>query len=168
MKVSVLGFGGSEIGYEGASLSAVSKILNGALDAGLNVIDTAECYITSEELIGKAIEGRRADYYVFTKCGHERGWSNPDWHPASLWRSIERSLKRLKTDHVDLLQLHSCSEAELRKGDVIAFLKQARQRGYTRYIGYSGDGGAALFAVNCGEFDTLQTSINITDRRRSI
>ena len=168
MKVSVLGFGGSEIGYEGASLSAVSKILNGALDAGLNVIDTAECYITSEELIGKAIEGRRADYYVFTKCGHERGWSNPDWHPASLWRSIERSLKRLKTDHVDLLQLHSCSEAELRKGDVIAFLKQARQRGYTRYVGYSGDGRAALFAVNCGEFDTLQTSINITDRRRSI
>jgi aryl-alcohol dehydrogenase-like predicted oxidoreductase len=103
MNVSVLGFGGSEIGYEGASLSAVSKMLNSALDAGLNVIDTAECYVTSEELIGKAIGGRRADYYVFTKCGHERGWSNPDWRPASLWRSIERSLKRLKTDHVDFV-----------------------------------------------------------------
>jgi aryl-alcohol dehydrogenase-like predicted oxidoreductase len=165
MNVSVLGFGGSEIGYERASLSSVSKLLNGALDAGLNVVDTAECYMTSEELIGNAIGGRRADYYLFTKCGHERGWSYPDWRPASLWKSIERSLKRLKTDYVDLLQLHSCSEAELRKGDVIEFLKQARQRGHTRYIGYSGDGQAALYAVNCSEFDTLQTSINIADQQ---
>ena len=164
MSVSVLGFGGSEIGYERASPSSVSKLLNGALDAGLNVVDTAECYVTSEELIGKAIGGRRADYYLFTKCGHERGWSYPDWRPASLWRSIERSLSRLKTDHVDLLQLHSCSEAELRKGDVIEFLKRARERGHTRYIGYSGDSKAALYAVNCGEFDALQTSINIADQ----
>jgi aryl-alcohol dehydrogenase-like predicted oxidoreductase len=164
MNVSILGFGGSEIGYEGASLSAVRKMLQSGLDAGLNVIDTAECYVTSEELIGQAISDRRSDYYLFTKCGHERGWSSPDWRPVSLWRSIERSLKRLKTDHVDLLQLHSCSEAELRKGDVIEFLKQARQRGHTRYIGYSGDGQAALYAVNSGEFDILQTSINIADQ----
>jgi aryl-alcohol dehydrogenase-like predicted oxidoreductase len=164
MNVSVLGFGGSEIGYERASLSSVSKLLNRALDAGINVIDTAECYVTSEELIGNAISGRRSDYYLFTKCGHERGWSYPDWRPPSLWKSIERSLRRLKTDHVDLLQLHSCSEDELRKGDVIECLKRARERGYTRYIGYSGDSQAALYAVDCGEFDTLQTSINIADQ----
>jgi aryl-alcohol dehydrogenase-like predicted oxidoreductase len=161
MNVSVLGFGGSEIGYERASLASVSKLLNRALDAGLNVIDTAECYVTSEELIGNAISARRGDYYLFTKCGHERGWSYPDWRPSSLWKSIER---RLKTDHVDLLQLHSCSEDELRKGEVIEFLKRARERGYTRFIGYSGDGQAALYAVNNGEFDTLQTSINIADQ----
>ena len=164
MNVSVLGFGGSEIGYEQASLSSVRKLLNGALDGGLNVIDTAECYVTSEELIGNAVSGRRGDYYLFTKCGHERGWSDPDWRPASLWRSIERSLRRLKTDHVDLLQLHSCSQDELRKGDVIEFLRRARERGYTRFIGYSGDSQAALSAINCGEFDTLQTSINIADQ----
>lgn len=164
MDVSVLGFGGSEIGYEGASVASVSEMLHGALDRGLNVIDTAECYVTSEELIGKALGGRRADYYLFTKCGHERGWSYPDWRPASLWKSLERSLKRLKTDHVDLLQLHSCSEAELRNGHVIEFLKSARERGYTRYIGYSGDGDAALYAVESGVFDTLQTSINIADQ----
>ena len=164
MNVSVLGFGGSEIGYEEASLASVSKLLNRALDAGVNVIDTAECYVTSEELIGNAISARRGDYYLFTKCGHERGWSYPDWRPSSLWKSIERSLKRLKTDHVDLLQLHSCSEDELRKGEVIEFLKRARERGYTRFIGYSGDSQAALYAVNSGQFDSLQTSINIADQ----
>src|SRR5919108_82061 len=164
MTVSVLGFGGSEIGYERVSLNTVKKLLNEALHGGINVIDTAECYATSEELIGEAVGKRRKDYYLFTKCGHERGWSYPDWRPESLLRSIERSLKRLKTDCLDLIQLHSCSEAELGKGDVIEALKRARQRGYTRYIGYSGDNEAALFAVQSGEFDALQTSVSIADQ----
>ncbi len=164
MNVSVLGFGGSEIGYEHISLAAVKKLLNEAVDTGVNVIDTAECYATSEELIGEAVGKRRKDCYLLTKCGHESGWSYPDWRPESLLRSIHRSLKRLKTDRVDLIQLHSCSEAELRKGDVIETLKRARGQGYTRYIGYSGDGKAALYAVECGEFDTLQTSVSIADQ----
>jgi len=164
MDVSVLGFGGSEIGYERASSATVKKLLNQALDAGLNVIDTAECYVTSEELIGAAVGARRGDYYLFTKCGHERGWGQPDWRPESLMRSIERSLKRLKTDYVDLVQLHSCSEVELREGALIDALKRTRERGYTRYIGYSGDSAAALYAVECDDFDTLQTSVNIADQ----
>ena len=164
MNVSVLGFGGSEIGYEHVALAAAKKLLNEALDLGLNVIDTAECYATSEELIGEAVGKRRKDYYLLTKCGHESGWSSPDWRAESLLRSIQRSLKRLKTDHVDLIQLHSCSEAELRKGTVIDTLKRARERGYTRFIGYSGDSQAALCAIECGEFDTLQTSVSIADQ----
>jgi aryl-alcohol dehydrogenase-like predicted oxidoreductase len=164
MNVSVLGFGGSEIGYEHISLTTAKKLLNEALDVGLNVIDTAECYATSEELIGEAVGKRRKDYYLFTKCGHESGWSYPDWRSESLLRSIQRSLKRLKTDHVDLVQLHSCAEAELRRGSVINTLTQARDRGYTRYIGYSGDSQAALYAIECGAFDTLQTSLSIADQ----
>ena len=164
MMVSVLGFGGSEIGYENASLSTVKELLNHALDASLNVIDTAECYESSEELIGKAVSQRRGDYYLFTKCGHEKSWGQPDWRPSSLERTFNRSLKRLKTDYVDLIQLHSCSEEELRNGDVIEALRRARDKGICRYIGYSGDGQAALYAVTCGAFDTLQISVSLADQ----
>ena len=164
MQVSALGFGGSEIGYQSVAAPTVKKMLNSALDAGVNVIDTAECYASSEELIGQAVAGRRKEYYLFTKCGHFAGWGQPDWGPSSLVKSIERSLRRLKTDCVDLIQLHSCSEEELKKGDVIEALKRARERGHTRYIGYSGDGRDALYAIECGEFDTLQTSVSLADQ----
>ena len=75
---SVLGFGGSEIGYQGVSSRTVARLLGSALDAGLNVIDTAECYDDSEALIGKAIGARRREVALFTKCGHAGGWSSAD------------------------------------------------------------------------------------------
>jgi hypothetical protein len=162
--VSALGFGGSEIGYERVAARTVSRLLGSALDAGLNVIDTAECYDDSEVLIGRALGARRQQVYLFTKCGHAGGWGRADWRPAPLLASIERSLRRLGTDYLDLIQLHSCSLAELRRGAAIEALEQARERGLARYIGYSGDGEAARYAVECGRFDTLQTSVSIADQ----
>jgi aryl-alcohol dehydrogenase-like predicted oxidoreductase len=164
MDVSVLGFGGSEIGYERVGARTVARLLGTALDAGLNVIDTAECYEDSEALIGAALGSRRDDIHLLTKCGHPRGYGRGDWREASLLSSIERSLKRLRTDRLDLIQLHSCELADLRKGEAITALERARERGYTRYIGYSGDGEAARYAVECGRFDTLQTSVSIADQ----
>jgi aryl-alcohol dehydrogenase-like predicted oxidoreductase len=164
MEVSILGFGGSEIGYERIGARTVERLLGGALDAGLNVIDTAECYENSETLIGKALGARRAQVHLFTKCGHAGGWSRADWRPSSLLSSIERSLKRLATDRLDLIQLHSCSFAQLRKGDVIGALERARERGWVRHVGYSGDGEAARYAIECGRFDALQTSISLADQ----
>jgi aryl-alcohol dehydrogenase-like predicted oxidoreductase len=164
MRVTVLGFGGAEIGFEKVPADVVARLLTDALDAGLNVIDTAECYRESESLIGQAVAGRRGDFYLFTKCGHPVDPNTADWRPDSLLQSIERSLKRLKTDRVDLVQLHSCGLGELQNGDVIASLLRARERGYTRYIGYSGDGEAARFAIECGAFDALQTSLSIADQ----
>ncbi len=164
MDVSVLGFGGSEIGYQRVSAKTVARLLGGALDAGLNVIDTAECYEDSEELIGKALGGRRREVYLFSKCGHARAEARSDWRPGALLRSIERSLSRLATDHLDLIQLHSCGLEVLQRGDAITALESARSRGWTRYIGYSGDGEAARWAVESGRFDTLQTSVSIADQ----
>src|SRR5918998_4802652 len=164
LEVSVLGFGGSEIGYEQATPETVERLLGAALDAGLNVIDTAECYLESEELIGRAVSHRRADYHLFTKCGHASGLGHPDWHPRLLAESIERSLRRLRTDHLDLIQLHSCSADVLREGAVVEVLRRAREQGKARFIGYSGDGADALFAVESGAFDTPQTSVSIADQ----
>jgi aryl-alcohol dehydrogenase-like predicted oxidoreductase len=165
MDVSVLGFGGSEIGYEQTASETVADLLNSALDAGLNVIDTAECYRGSEETIGKVVSHRRNEFFLFTKCGHPHGMeSAANWARDSILQSIELSLQRLKTDRLDIVQLHSCSESELRKGEAIAALQTAREKGYTRYIGYSGDSRAAHYAAECGAFDTLQTSISIADQ----
>jgi aryl-alcohol dehydrogenase-like predicted oxidoreductase len=139
-------------------------VLNSALDAGINVIDTAECYDGSEESIGNAISKRRTEFFLFTKCGHPRGIGTEDWSGNSISESIERSLRRLQTDRIDLIQLHGCSEAVLKKGEAISALEKARERGWVRYLGYSGDGRPARFAVECDAFDALQTSINIADQ----
>jgi len=165
MNVSVLGFGGAEIGFEAAPQEHVDSLLNAALDSGLNVIDTAECYADSEEKIGRAVAGRRGDFYLFTKCGHSSGFDLPDWDPKMLAMTIDRSLKLLQTDCVDLVQLHSCTEEILRQGDAIEVLQKAKSDGKTRYIGYSGDGTNARYAVECGAFDSLQTSCNVADQQ---
>lgn len=165
MDASILGFGGAEIGFERADQERVTTLLGEALDAGLNVIDTAECYANSEELIGRAVSHRRDDYWLFTKVGHEQGWgAGEDWSGSSITRSIDRSLRRLRTDRVDLVQLHSCGVGVLRKGEAIEALQRARDAGKSRFIGYSGDSDAALEAVGTGAFDTLQISISIADQ----
>jgi len=164
LQVSVLGFGGSEIGYQGCSLRTVEKLLGAALDAGLNVIDTAACYADSEQLIGNAVSGQRDRFHILTKCGHAGEIDLPDWHPELVEQSVERSLRRLRTDRLDLIQLHSCGEDLLRQGELIAALQRVQAAGKVRYIGYSGDGGAAKYAIDCGAFDALQTSVNIADQ----
>ncbi len=165
MNVSVLGFGGAEIGFEGAEQATVEKLLSAAIDQGLNAIDTAECYINSEEMIGKAVAKRRSDFYLFTKCGHGATYTDDAWSAKDIEKSIDRSLKRLQTDYVDLLQLHSCSSEILKKGEVVEALQAAQKAGKTRFIGYSGDGEDALLAINMNVFDTLQTSVSIFDQQ---
>ena len=164
MEVSVLGFGGAEIGFQGVSYADAAQMLNLALDSGINVIATAQCYVNSEDLIGKAIGHRRKDYYLFTKCGHKENYTVDGWEYDDIVKSIDKSLKNLKTDYLDLVQLHSCSQDILAKGEVIKALQEAKQAGKTRFIGYSGDSQDALYAIKTGVFDTLQTSCNIADQ----
>lgn len=166
IEVSALGFGGAELGFDdGVSDARVQGVLLPALDAGLTVVDTASAYLASEQLIGRALAGRRQQVRLFTKCGATDGFSRSDWSAAGIRSQVERSLRALQTDYVDLLQLHSCSVGVLERGEAIDTLEALKREGKTRFIGYSGDGEAAVWAVRCGRFDALQTSINVADQR---
>ena len=165
MEFSVLGFGGAEIGFDNTQTQAnVDELLNAALDAGLNVIDTAAAYKTSEELIGEAVGNRRKEFYLLTKCGALDAFTRSDWSKKGILETIEQSLRNLKTDYLDIAQLHSCDTKILRQGDCIEGLQRAQEKGYTRYIGYSGDNEDAKFAIEMDVFDAFQTSVNIADQ----
>lgn len=166
LSVGVLGLGAAEVGYSEAGRAVVGKLLDEALELGINVVDTAECYGNGEEVLGQALRGRRQRPLLFTKCGHSRGYAQPDWDDVELLeRSLERSLKSLGVEAVDLFQLHSCSLEVLRRGEVVDFMRRVKAAGKARFIGYSGDGEAALYAVKSGAFDALQISVSVADQQ---
>jgi aryl-alcohol dehydrogenase-like predicted oxidoreductase len=168
LKISRLGVGTSEIGnrLSRADEEQAGEVLNTALDAGINFVDTAACYGVAEELIGATIAHRRDEFVLVTKAGHVAGgYQGQEWTAETIQDSINRSLRRMRTDFLDLVQLHSCGVDVLERGEVIRALQDARQAGKTRFIGYSGDNEAALWAVESGYFDTLQTSFNLVEQR---
>ena len=128
MEVSRLGIGLAAIGEEETfdNIKTVETVLKTALNEGITFFDTAECYFYSEEMVGLSISDKRSEFLLATKCGHPKpGQYESDWSMDGILLSIDRSLKRLKTDYVDLLQLHSCSVEVLEKGEVIEALNQA-------------------------------------------
>ena len=166
IQVSRLGIGLSEIGSTPMDLSDVEALLNGGLDIGINFLDTAACYGVSEDLVGQTVSHRRSEYALASKCGHVAGgYEGEAWTAQTVTDSIDRSLRLLQTDYVDLMQLHSCSVEVLEQGDVIDALLKARDAGKTRFIGYSGDNEAAMWAVESGIFQTLQTSFSLVDQK---
>ena len=169
LEITRLGMGLSEIGsYELTQddVDTVGGVLNAALDGGINFLDTAACYGNSEELVGRSVSGRRDEFVLASKCGHSReGFEWGDWDRRTVETSIDRSLERLQTDHIDVMQLHSCELEVLERGDVIEALLEAKRAGKVRFAGYSGDNEEALWAVESGHFDTLQTSFSLVDQR---
>ena len=166
-ETSRLGVGLSEIGsFELSDQAQATNVLNTALDNGINFLDTSACYGISEELVGNGVSQRRDDYFLATKAGHvARGYEGEAWTFQTIVDSIDRSLRLLQTDHVDVVQLHSCDIDVLEKGDAIRALQEAQQAGKTRFIGYSGDNESAHWAVDSGLFATLQTSYNLVEQR---
>src|SRR5579863_1304324 len=94
MRVSVLGLGAAEIGFGDTPEKTVDALLGTAFDSGLNVIDTAECYMDSEEKLGRVLGGRRKQCFLFTKCGHAdrpRPAGLATRAARKLWRPIIRA-----------------------------------------------------------------------------
>lgn len=167
LEVTPLGYGTAEIGIRDISPDQADRILNTVLDSGINVIDTAACYGDglSEERIGRCIAQRRDEYVLVSKCGHPAGADLPEWSPELITRSIDRSLERMRTDHLDVMLLHSCPSDTLQRDELRQALYQARDQGKVRCVGYSGDNEAAELATGVDGFCVLETSLSFADQQ---
>jgi aryl-alcohol dehydrogenase-like predicted oxidoreductase len=118
-----------------ADLIALAKAL------GINFIDTAPAYGNSEERLGKLLSGQRGDWVICSKVGEEfeNGQSRFDFSAAHTRFSIERSLRRLNTDHLDIVLVHSDgSDLEiLERGETFAALEECKRAGLIRAYGMS-------------------------------
>jgi len=110
-------------------------VLTAVLDAGINYIDTADDYGNSEELIGRYIAHRGSEYFIATKCGGSP--SGHLWTRDNVLRNLEESLRRLKTDHVDVMQLHGASVEQCEQEGLVESLQMMRDQGKVRSIGAS-------------------------------
>jgi len=165
LEVTPLGFGGAPIGMLETEESRTDQILNLLLDSGVNLIDTAASYCGSEEVIGKTVGHRRDEFILVSKCGGKFDeFDDPEWSPAVITKTIDRSLQRLKTDRLDVMLLHTCDLETLQKGDALAALVKARDAGKIRFPGYSGDNETVAYAATLEDVKVIQTSINITDQ----
>ncbi|MDR3672225.1 MAG: aldo/keto reductase [Holophaga sp.] len=165
LKVSRLAFGAGPIGYLDSSQDRVAQVLNLLLDRGVNVIDTAAAYLGSEELIRRAVGHRRAEYLLVSKCGRRvEGVDAEDWSARAVTETVDRSLRRLGTDCLDVMLLHSCNLQVLRQGEALGALTRAKEAGKIRFAGYSGDNEAAVFAAGLPGVDVLMCSVSICDQ----
>jgi len=166
LSVSPLGFGGAEIGFSDLEPVEIDDLLNTILDLGINVIDTAVAYDRSESLIGQSISRRRDEFVLISKCGRPYEESNAEsWSPELIASSIDRSLKLLQTDYLDVMFLHSCPLDVLKQGEALGALVDACSAGKIRLVGYSGDSEAARFAAELSDVTVIETSVNICDQK---
>ena len=148
--VTILGYGAMELrgqprGPQIADEDA-GRLLNTVLDDGINLIDTSPDYGSSEELIGRYIGHRRDEYFLASKCGcpiEVPADATPpykhDYSPANVRADVEQSLRRLRTDRLDLVQVHmSPSVAVLKENRTVETLGELKEEGKVRFIGMSG------------------------------
>jgi len=163
--VSALGFGAAPIGFLKTEREKVAAILNLLLDAGVNVIDTAASYEGSEELIASAVGHRRGEFVLVSKCGGKVQQAQGEaWSAELILNTVDAALRRLQTDVIDVMLLHSCDLVTLKKGRAIDALVEARKAGKIKFAGYSGDNEAAAWAARHPEIAVLETSVNFVDQ----
>jgi aryl-alcohol dehydrogenase-like predicted oxidoreductase len=165
LSVSPLGFGGAPIGFLNTDRERSAQILNYLLDHGVNLIDTAASYQGSEELIGETIGHRRDEFVLVSKCGQKfPDLGGEEWSPQVIAQTVDRSLRRLRTDRLDVMLIHSCGLEVLQRGEVVSALAKARDAGKIGFAGYSGDNEAGAYAATFPDIAVIETSINITDQ----
>ena len=176
LAINPIAFGAFKIGrnvktkypsaYDMPDLNSVEDLLNSILDLGINLIDTAPAYGESESRIGQAIAHRRAEFFLSTKVGetfHE-GHSHYDYSAAAVRASVHESLRRLRTDHLDFVLIHSNGDDHriMNETDCIATLQSLREQGAIRHLGLSGKTVAGAVAALAWA-DALMVEYHLSD-----
>jgi aryl-alcohol dehydrogenase-like predicted oxidoreductase len=176
LQVSEVGFGGAPAGIAhyiepwdtaaAAERDSIVRAIRRGLELGLNYLDTAPGYGAGlgEEIFGEAIAGRRHEVVLATKTGAR--------DPAGISESVEQSLRRLGTDHIDLLQFHGGwyppDEVDkiLRQGGLETF-QQLRQQGKVRFLGFTAEGpsGGVSELTASDAFDVMQCRYNLLNQQ---
>jgi aryl-alcohol dehydrogenase-like predicted oxidoreductase len=165
LRVSPLGFGAAPAAFLDTDERRIAEMLGRMLDAGVNVIDTAASYPGSEHFIGQYLSGRRREFVLISKCGQVvEGLDGVDWSRELILKSIDRSLRLLKTDVIDVMLLHTCDLATLRNGEALGALVEAREAGKIRFAGYSGDNEAVAWAAEHPDVAVVEMSVSIADQ----
>ena len=164
--VSILGLGGYHLGKIKNQRDAI-RIVHAAVDAGITFMDNAWEYHDgrSEEVMGKALAGRRQEVFLMTKlCTHGRG-------KREAMRQLEQSLRRLRTDFLDLWQIHECvyyndPERHFARDGAAEALEQAKRDGKVRFVGFTGHKDPEIHLEMLAydfPFDTCQLPLNCFD-----
>jgi aryl-alcohol dehydrogenase-like predicted oxidoreductase len=164
--VSILGLGGYHLGTVATATEAI-RLVHEAIDAGVRFFDNAWEYNggRSEDWMGRALNGRRDEVFLMTKvCTHGRD-------RKIAMRQLEESLRRLRTDHLDLWQVHEViyendPELHFAKGGVVEALDQAKKEGKVRFVGFTGHKNPAIHLKMLAydyPFDTVQMPLNCFD-----
>jgi aryl-alcohol dehydrogenase-like predicted oxidoreductase len=170
LEVSILGLGGHHVSVSGSEANA-HRLVEAALDEGITFFDTAESYGagSSEAWLGTALAGMRKSIVLMSKT-----FAPGDRSAESARRHLEGSLARLRTDYLDLWQLHSVQSPEdvdlaFRPGGAMEFIQSAKQRGTVRFVGVTGHKSPAanrraLWYWDQGfKFDVMQMPLNPVD-----
>lgn len=178
IEVSAIGLGTVKLGRDsGLSVApftipgtrAARALLDRARELGVNLLDTAPAYGESEERLGRLLEGTRGRWVICTKAGEsfEGGRSRHDFTARAIRKSVEASLRRLRTDHLDIVLIHSDGRDVdiLRQSDALETLDVLKRAGKIRASGFSHktEAGGRLALSRC---DVLMSTLSFTDRRQ--
>ena len=164
LQVPRLGYGAGWIGEADFSDTEIDRLLGSVLDAGIHLLDTARSYGLSEERIGRFLASRRSGVVLSTKVGYGiPGYE--DWTGPCITAGVDAALERLRTDHIDIVHLHSCPLHVLEQGEVTEALLRAVEAGKVGVAAYSGDNEELEYAIASDRFGSVQASVNLCDQR---
>jgi aryl-alcohol dehydrogenase-like predicted oxidoreductase len=176
VEVSALGYGAMELRGppRGPALddAAAGRVLNAVLDGGITLIDTSIDYGRSEELIGRYLADRRDEYFLASKCGcllEQPADATPpfrhDFSAANVRAGVEQSLRRLRSDRLDLVQVHmSPSRQQMDADGTVAAMIELRDEGKVRFLGMSGTLPELPEQIEMGVFDVFQIPYSVLQR----